>query len=82
MGSYELDLTRAGMKGDQVELFAKAVMGSVEIRIPDEWRVSVKGKPLLGSVEDGTRPDGDEDPVRKTLILHATAVMGSVEIRN
>jgi predicted membrane protein len=82
MGAYELDLTRAGMKGDQVTLVAKAVMGSVEIRTPAHWRVNVQGTPVLGSVEDRcVEPPADvENP--KTLVIQASAVLGSVEIRN
>jgi predicted membrane protein len=82
MGSYELDLSLAEMKGDRAVLAATAVMGSVEIRTPSHWRVEVHGDPILGSVEDNTRPPpaGSEHP--KTLIIKATAVMGSVEIRN
>jgi predicted membrane protein len=82
MGSYELDLSRAGMKGDEVHLYAKAVMGSVEIRVPREWRVTVRGTPVLGSVEDRTGKNGEDAAERKNLILHASAVLGSVEIRD
>jgi predicted membrane protein len=82
MGAYELDLSRAGMRGDQATLVAKAVMGSVEIRTPSDWRVSVQGTPLLGSVDDRTiEPPADvENP--KTLVIKASVVLGSVEIRN
>ncbi len=82
MGAYELDLTRAEMEADQAVLVAKAVMGSVEIRTPSHWRVSVQGTPVLGSVDDRTvEPPADvENP--KTLVIQASVVLGSVEIRN
>ena len=82
MGAYELDLSRAGMQGEQATLVAKAVMGSVEIRTPSHWRVHVQGTPILGSVEDRTvEPPADvENP--KTLVIQASVVLGSVEIRN
>lgn len=82
MGSYELDLSRAEIAGDEADLVLKAVLGSVEVRVPERWRISVKGNPVLGSVEDKTRMDPDPPEDRKTLTVHGTAVLGSVEIRN
>jgi predicted membrane protein len=82
MGSYELDLSRAEIAGEEADLYAKAVLGSVEVRVPERWRISVKGNPILGAVEDKTRMDPDPPENRKTLNVHSTAVLGSVEIRN
>jgi predicted membrane protein len=82
MGSYELDLSGAEIKGEEATVVAKAVMGSVEIRAASHWRISIQGNPVLGTVEDRTcEPSGDIEQ-QKTLIIQATAVLGSVEIRN
>ena len=80
MGSYELDLTRAAIEGEEAHLFARVAMGEVRLIVPDRWRDSVKGLPILGSVEDRTRqlPDGDDQ--RPTLVINAAVVLGSLEI--
>ncbi|RKX37292.1 MAG: hypothetical protein DRP64_17400, partial [Verrucomicrobia bacterium] len=82
MGSYELDLSGAEMKGEEAILLVKTVMGSVEVRAPAHWRVNVQGSPVMGTVEDGTREPPVDVAPEKTLIVQASALLGSIEIRN
>jgi hypothetical protein len=78
MGGCELDLRNAEMEEDSMVLEANAVMGSVEFRIPTHWEVVMQGVPVLGAVEDKTKP---QNPVKK-LIIKGSAVMGSIELKN
>ena len=55
-------------------------MGGIEIRVPDDWRVTLSGVPVLGAFEDKTHAVGSEPP--KNLIIKGYAVMGGVEIKN
>lgn len=79
MGSYVLDLTRAEMQGESAVLHARVVMGAIEIRVPDHWRVDVKSSPILGAIENKIQEPAQAE---KTLIIHADVVMGGIEIRN
>ena len=80
MGSYTLDLTKATIDGDEAHLFARSVMGEVKLRVPDSWRVSVKGLPVLGEVDDRTREAPQDGVTRPTLVVHAAVLLGSLQI--
>lgn len=79
MGGCELDLRRASMKGEAViDIFA--FWGGVNIKVPEDWSVSVQGFPLMGVIEDKTHP-----PVggsAKLLVVKGYAIMGGAEITN
>jgi predicted membrane protein len=80
MGGCELDLRRASIKEGEAVLTLFALMGGIEIRVPDDWRVTLSGVPVLGAFEDKTHAVGSEPP--KNLIIKGYAVMGGVEIKN
>jgi len=80
MGGCELDLRRASIKEGKAVLNLVAIMGGVEIRVPEDWKVVMEGVPILGGFEDKTRPLGPEST--KRLVVRGYAVMGGVEIKN
>ena len=80
MGGCEIDLRDCGSEGGPAEINTFAFWGGVEIRVPDDWEVQVKGLALLGAYEDKTRTAEGED--RKVLVVSGTAIMGGVEINN
>ena len=78
MGGLEIDLRDASIEGDAViDIFA--LMGGVEMRVPEDWLVIIEGFPFMGGFEDKTRPPKES---AKHLIIKGTAVMGGVEIKN
>jgi len=80
MGGCELDLRRASIKENEAVLHLVAIMGGVEIRVPQDWKVIMQGVPILGGFEDKTQPLGPEST--KRLVVRGYAVMGGVEIKN
>jgi predicted membrane protein len=83
MGGYELDLRQARMEDDEATLDITAIMGGVEIRVPTDWTVSVRGTPILGAFEDKSGPTRTEEgsPSHR-LVVAGTVIMGGVEITN
>jgi predicted membrane protein len=84
-GGAELDFRDADMEGDQVVLEVNAVFGGAEIRVPENWRVEVRGQTLFGGYSDKTRDSATADinaPKRKTLVLTGTTLFGGVEVKN
>ena len=79
MGGCEVDLRQASINGDAVmEIFA--MWGGIEIRVPEDWTVINRVTPLLGGVEDKTRPP--QGTTAHRLILRGFAIMGGVEVKN
>jgi hypothetical protein len=79
MGGCDIDLRQAGISGDAaIDVFA--LWGGIEIRVPEDWTVIVHVTPLLGGVEDKTRPSLGSAEHR--LTIRGVVVMGSVEVKN
>jgi predicted membrane protein len=79
MGGCELDLRRASIKSEAViDIFA--LWGGVSIKVPEDWSVSVQGFPIMGAIEDRTRPPAGGSG--KRLIVKGYAIMGGAEITN
>jgi len=81
MGGVELDMRHATLAEDGAEVDATAIMGGVDLIIPRDWRVTVRGTPILGSV--GNRAEGSSLPDdAPRLRVDALAILGGVEIKH
>jgi len=80
MGGCEIDLRDCGSEGGPAEIDTFAFWGGVEIKVPDDWEVQVKGIAILGGYGDETRTVQGEG--RKVLVITGIAIMGGVEIKN
>jgi predicted membrane protein len=83
MGGYEIDLRQAGIEGDSATIDATSIMGGGEIKVPDNWRISMDGIGLFGAYVDETHqlPATDATP-QKHLIVKGIAFMGGVVVKN
>jgi predicted membrane protein len=83
MGGYEIDLRQADIEGDSATIDATSIMGGGEIKVPDNWRISIDGIGLFGAYVDETHqlPAADATP-QKHLIVKGIAFMGGVVIKN
>lgn len=80
LGACEIDLRDCGSAGEPAEIHTFAFWGGVELRVPEDWEVQVRGTAVMGAFEDKTRtPQGD---TRKILVVRGFAIMGGVEIKN
>jgi hypothetical protein len=80
-GGATLDLREAHVDGE-ASVEALAMFGGVDVVVPPGWRVALDGTPIFGGCEDKTQGDGhlgDEAPI---LHVHATAIMGGVDVKN
>ncbi len=78
MGGCQLDLRQASIQGQAV-LNVFALWGGIEIKVPDDWTVSLEGTPLLGGFSEKTSAPRDNS---KRLIVRGVALMGGVDVRN
>jgi hypothetical protein len=80
MGGCHIDLRAASItKPHEPVLEVFALWGGIEIRVPPDWTVISKVDPILGGFEDHTQSPKDET---KRFVVHGTAVMGGIEVRN
>jgi predicted membrane protein len=80
LGGCKVDLRQAGIKGGEAVIDAFALWGGVELLVPREWSVILRGTPILGSFEDKRGPSGEGTGPR--LIVRGAAIMGGVEIKS
>jgi len=82
-GGFKVDLTRAGMKGNETSIEVNAIFGGGEIVVPDNWNVVMRGLGIFGGYGDNTRHPKMDDPASvKTLVVRGVAMFGGVEVRN
>jgi hypothetical protein len=81
MGGCEIDLRQASIApGTTAVIDVFAFWGGIDIRVPEDWTVVTRVTPLLGGVEDQTRPP--QGASSKRLEIRGTAIMGGVVIKN
>jgi predicted membrane protein len=82
-GGVNIDLRRASIASDRAVIDVNALFGGVDIRVPDNWRVSLKGMGVFGAFEDKTVPP-KSDPNVKTpeLVVTGAALFGGVKVDN
>ena len=80
LGGCEIDLSDCGSTGEPAEIHTFAFWGGVELRVPEDWEVQVRGTAIMGAFEDKTR--GPAVRAGKVLIVRGFAIMGGVEIKN
>jgi predicted membrane protein len=83
MGAVELDLRGSTIVTSPAILDVFALWGGIEITVPPEWKVDVRGIPILGGFENKARSSvqGGSAP-EQVLVIRGTALMGGVEIKN
>lgn len=80
-GGIEIDFRRSRILGDAV-IDANAVFGGIDIKVPQEWNVEVRGSGIFGGYEDKTihpLPGAGSD---LRLIVTGSAVFGGVSVSN
>lgn len=80
-GGVTLDLRQAHID-TEASVDAIALFGGVDILVPPGWRISIAGTPILGGVDDKTRPSGPLPADAPVLRVNATAIFGGVTVAN
>ena len=82
-GGINVDLTKAGMQKDEVRIEANALFGGIDIRVPENWQVIVRGAGIFGGYEDKTWHSAANTTEEKKprLIVSGFAVFGGVVVK-
>jgi hypothetical protein len=79
LGGGQIDMREAIPAGGQAVVDVFAVMGGLEIRVPDSWVIEVRATPVLGAIRD-TRPPASSAGPR--LIVRGMVFLGGVEFKS
>ena len=80
MGGCEVDLRGSKIQGEEAVIDLFAFWGGVEMFVPTQWRVIVAATPILGGIDDKTKPP--DDPGAKRLVIRGSVIMGGADIKN
>jgi DUF1707 SHOCT-like domain/Cell wall-active antibiotics response LiaF, C-terminal len=78
-GGVELDLTRVTFAQAESEIIAVAVMGGVEITVPEGLAVQVDGVGIFGGFDQ--KAEGPGEPGAPVLRIKGAALFGGVEVK-
>lgn len=82
-GGVRLDLRHAAMTLDRAVLEINAVFGGVEIRVPENWMVTMKGAGIFGGFDDkSVHPKPDPNVKTPELVITGAAVFGGTSVSN
>jgi len=82
-GGVRLDLRQAAMTLDRAVLDINAVFGGVELRVPENWSVTLKGAGIFGGFDDKTiHPKPDPNVKTPELVITGAAVFGGMSVTN
>ncbi len=76
-GSVKLDLREAKLEKETV-IGAWAIFGGIEILVPKDCIVKVKGTPIFGGISNERKNNED---AKKTIYIEGYAVFGGIEIK-
>ncbi|MHB8584384.1 MAG: LiaF transmembrane domain-containing protein [Thermoplasmatota archaeon] len=79
-GRLDVDLRRASLPAEGATLELETIFGHVDVRVPDTWRVEIRGGGVAGRVQNYSR--APTDPNAPHLIVETGPVFGAVEIVN
>ena len=80
MAGHDIDLREARIEGAAATLDVFSWWGSINLVVPQNWRVVVEAVPLMGTVEDASWAPAGE--AAGTLMVRGTVVMGNLTIKN
>jgi len=79
LGGGEIDLREARFAEPVVTIHVVAILGGIEITVPEDVSVHVTGVGIMGAFEHSGAADGP--PGAPQVIINGVAIMGGVEVK-
>jgi hypothetical protein len=80
MGGVEIDLREAEFTSDVLTILANAIMGGIEIVVPDDATVTINGMGIMGGFGGSRNAEGKGKPGGPTITVTGLAIMAGVEV--
>jgi len=81
-GGIDMDLREAHLLNENASMDVTAAFGGVNIIVPPEWKVVVRGIPIFGGWSNKTRGKNYVNPDSPVLTIHCFVAFGGVDIKN
>jgi predicted membrane protein len=82
-GGVNIDLRNAAIAGDRAVIDLNLLFGGVDIRVPENWNVVMKGIAIFGAFEDKTtHPKADPNVKIPELVITGAAMFAGVNAKN
>jgi hypothetical protein len=81
-GGVEIDLRRAGMRGDSAVIDVNSMFGGVGFKIPQNWIVIGQIVAIFGGFGNKAVQPSADMPGVKRLYIKGSAMFGGVEVKN
>jgi predicted membrane protein len=82
-GGVNIDLRNAAIAGERAVIDLNLLFGGVDIRVPENWNVVMKGVAIFGAFEDKTtHPRTDPNGKTPELVITGTAMFAGVNAKN
>jgi predicted membrane protein len=78
LGGCELDLRGASIANGEAVIDVLTFWGGIDIKVPEDWTVSIESMPFMGGCEDKTRHE--KGSAGKHLIVKGYVIMGGLQI--
>lgn len=79
-GGADIDLREAELGRNGANLELNAVFGGIELKIPENWDIELNSSVIFGGIEN--KSSNSSGTGNKILRIRASAVFGSIEIKN
>jgi Domain of unknown function (DUF1707)/Cell wall-active antibiotics response 4TMS YvqF len=80
MGGGALDLRQARFAEGEATINVVAVMGGIDVTVPEDAEVRVSGVGILGGL-GGHRPSGPGRPGAPRIVINYVGIMGGISVR-
>ncbi|WP_321478632.1 LiaF domain-containing protein [uncultured Bacteroides sp.] len=80
-GDTLLDLRKTDLADGETVINVNTVFGSIKIYVPEHWKVDIKLESIMYTFKDERLSRGQADETKR-LIIRASGVLGSGELRN
>ena len=82
-GGVQIDLRHAAIKAERAVIDLNLLFGGAEVRVPENWTVTVKGIGIFGTFDDKTlHAKPDPNVKQQELVITGAALFGGAKVEN
>ena len=81
-GGFNIDLRRAGMRGDSAVIYVTSMFGGVDFKVPPNWIVVGQVVAIFGGFGNKSVEPSADMPGVKRLYIKGSSLFGGVAVKN